>query len=155
MKQYAAILVLAILVFGGQAQILGGCRNPTGNIGQLATCERVWWFGKWIPYPTVFDGQCVKDNIPNRVLDAGYVNLTGVNTPELCIAKCKVMPTKLPNTAPGYKLAGVEFGYQCFCGNAVTPLSLVSKTECDYPCPGNAREMCGGRNRMNVFATGK
>eukprot|EP00092_Neocalanus_flemingeri_P042785 GFUD01046925.1.p1 GENE.GFUD01046925.1~~GFUD01046925.1.p1 ORF type:complete len:178 (-),score=14.70 GFUD01046925.1:138-671(-) len=170
-----AILILCTTHFeGAYSKKVRRCKKlnlklkgDVGDVEELAfgvTCKKVGRKAKWVVNPTttttepgieVWNGQCVKDNGGNRVLNAGYVALEGVNTPELCIAKCKVLPKcdDMPAT-PGFNLAGVQFGYQCFCGNAVTPLWLVPNTECGYTCPGNSSEKCGGFNRMNIYPTG-
>lgn len=55
----------------------------------------------------------------------------------------------------GYGRAGVEFGKECFCGYDVqSPSTLSSDSNCNYPCPGDSSEPCGGYGYMNVFSNG-
>lgn len=63
-------------------------------------------------------------------------------TQQQCAQQCQ-------NT--GKKLAGVEFGWQCYCGNALNYAPKVSKA-CTTPCPGTGSEACGGADAMLVFA---
>ena len=51
----------------------------------------------------------------------------------------------------GYLLAGVEYGSQCFCGNA-TSSGAVKGDGCKGACDGNASETCGGSNHINVLS---
>jgi hypothetical protein len=55
----------------------------------------------------------------------------------------------------GYVYAGVEFGTECWCDNisrAGRGLGIVvSDSECDMICSGNASEYCGGSDRLNVY----
>ena len=54
----------------------------------------------------------------------------------------------------GYKVAGMEYSTQCFCGNAIiqggAPAS--SDNDCGMTCGGNANEKCGGPNRMSIYS---
>lgn len=55
------------------------------------------------------------------------------------------------------KLAGVEYGWQCYCGNALNFVPAPS-TGCTMACPGNSGEKCGGADAVFVFefnCTGK
>jgi hypothetical protein len=64
-------------------------------------------------------------------------------TNESCVASC---------VKTGYKYAGVQAGIYCFCGNAY---GRYGTSSCAAPCPGDARETCGGTTwANNVFATG-
>ncbi|KAJ7212679.1 hypothetical protein GGX14DRAFT_621058 [Mycena pura] len=50
--------------------------------------------------------------------------------------------------AAGWTTAGLERGWQCFCGNITQPFpsgwESTSGFECNLPCLGNAQELCGG-----------
>ena len=54
--------------------------------------------------------------------------------------------------AAGYRIAGTEYGSQCFCGNSLTSTSKVNDGECNTACKGAPGEMCGGESRLTVWA---
>lgn len=57
-------------------------------------------------------------------------------------------------SAWGYAYAGVQYGKECFCGDAAPPDSArVDATACNYTCSGHPGEQCGGYLTMNVFQT--
>ena len=62
-------------------------------------------------------------------------------TRETCMAICHGMH---------YTLAGVEYGVQCFCGNA-TAASAQKADGCTMKCGGNESEICGGDKYINVL----
>ncbi|KAH7115422.1 hypothetical protein B0J13DRAFT_572100 [Dactylonectria estremocensis] len=47
--------------------------------------------------------------------------------------------------------AGVKQGNQCWCSSFVDGQKSKNQTDCNTPCTGNTKEMCGGENRINVF----
>jgi hypothetical protein len=50
-------------------------------------------------------------------------------------------------------LAGLEWGSQCWCGSALTTSPRIKPTsDCNMPCAGNRSQLCGGDDRMGVFA---
>lgn len=79
-------------------------------------------------------------------------------TQELCVSTC---------SGRGYKLAGVEYGRECYCGNEIMMNNLqgggggggkaavgVQQTadgECNMPCAGDRDEVCGGSSRIGVW----
>jgi hypothetical protein len=63
-------------------------------------------------------------------------------TIESCQAFCAVN---------NYGLAGLEFGHECFCGNALQSYSEVGYTGCNILCSGSKYEYCGGSSRLSVF----
>eukprot|EP00092_Neocalanus_flemingeri_P005874 GFUD01006322.1.p1 GENE.GFUD01006322.1~~GFUD01006322.1.p1 ORF type:complete len:118 (-),score=1.60 GFUD01006322.1:162-515(-) len=97
---------------------------------------------------------CVEDN-RDRVLHGGYIVIRD-NTPERCIAACKAMPKAddMPDTNKGFKYAGAQIGFQCFCGNWIPFSVLKPEKECNTPCPGDKRQKCGGYWRMSIYPTG-
>ena len=53
-------------------------------------------------------------------------------------------------------IAGIEYGTQCFCGNALTyEATEVIDSSCASPCSGNSSEICGGANRLSLFSNGR
>ena len=53
----------------------------------------------------------------------------------------------------GYAYAGVQYTYECYCGNKQPATALKrADNECNRPCPGNSNEKCGGYWRMNVYS---
>ena len=88
------------------------------------------------------------DDVNNRTLSTP-VGLTGANanspmTVELCVAACQ---------EDNFPLAGLEFATQCFCGTAIlgTGAPVSDDEGCNMACQGNATELCGGANRLNVY----
>ncbi|XP_076084968.1 uncharacterized protein LOC143055698 isoform X2 [Mytilus galloprovincialis] len=54
----------------------------------------------------------------------------------------------------GFKFAGVEYGYECFCGNVLRKCRKRKECDCKTPCSGNKRQTCGGPWRISIY-TGK
>ncbi|KAL8790506.1 MAG: hypothetical protein Q9195_006337 [Heterodermia aff. obscurata] len=62
-------------------------------------------------------------------------------TVERCAAACK-----------DYSLFGVEYGRECYCGNALNAGSVAAPvSDCSFPCAGSASETCGAGNRLDVY----
>ncbi|KAL7419081.1 hypothetical protein Q5752_005917 [Cryptotrichosporon argae] len=76
---------------------------------------------------------CYADNTAARVLPSGYTQ-TSTMTPAQCVSHCK---------AAGYTYAGVEYYYQCWCGNSLTATKIADST-CNAACKGDAGVACGG-----------
>jgi glyoxal oxidase-like protein/WSC domain-containing protein len=86
---------------------------------------------------------CYTDPGPRTLLNQIIVN--GAMTVELCIAGC---------AAEGYTIAGVEYAGECWCDTQFRNLGAPTTSGCNMPCNGNAQEMCGGPNRLNVYQQG-
>lgn len=69
------------------------------------------------------------------------------NTLEDCVRICAKL---------GYKIAGAEFGVQCFCDNFVSNGGVLAanQADCNSRCSGNPGEICGGGNRITMFSLG-
>lgn len=91
---------------------------------------------------------CANDLYPNsRALNAGYTgSSSGSMTIGTCLTYC---------AGQGSYLAGIEDGYQCFCGPtldngaAITqaaPLSTSNNGGCNVPCQSNSAQNCGGEH---------
>ena len=54
----------------------------------------------------------------------------------------------------GFQLAGVEYSYECWCGQSYGEAMKLSEQACDSPCPGDMSQKCGGFNAMKIYHTG-
>lgn len=95
---------------------------------------------------------CFRDEKGSRLLVGYYTNFKQLNSPGKCIQLC---------LQSGFLYAGVQYGSECFCGNAEPPAAAklnatadADSNECNYPCVGDADQMCGGYFAMNVYETG-
>lgn len=62
-------------------------------------------------------------------------------TVQKCAAACKA-----------YDLFGLEYGRECYCGNKTrTGSVMVPNNECNFTCPGNKAQSCGGSNRLDLY----
>ena len=86
---------------------------------------------------------CYIDNANGRVLP--NENDNAQLTVESCITYC---------TGLGYSVAGMEYSTQCFCGNAIYSGGALAPqdSDCNMPCGGNAKEMCGAGNRLSIYS---
>ncbi|KAH6691360.1 WSC domain-containing protein [Plectosphaerella plurivora] len=78
---------------------------------------------------------------PGRTLPA--LRPTEEQTVAACIDAC---------STAGYSFAGLEYGGECWCGNAIAEAALpAGADECAMPCNDNRSELCGGPNRLNIY----
>ncbi|CAG9819354.1 unnamed protein product [Phaedon cochleariae] len=97
-------------------------------------------------YSTGKELGCFKDEKKFRLL-SGYfgINKNG-NSPKYCMKLC---------LQSGFPYAGVQYGYECFCGTDEPPLSSkIPDSSCNLKCPENQHETCGGYYTMNIYQTG-
>ncbi|KFY88681.1 hypothetical protein V498_06696 [Pseudogymnoascus sp. VKM F-4517 (FW-2822)] len=91
-------------------------------------------------------GGCYTDTVQARSLPQGMaVAGNAPMTIELCLTACK---------GAGYKIAGLEYANQCYCGNAFVNGGAPApdgNAKCNMPCDGNTAQMCGGPDRLNVY----
>lgn len=95
-----------------------------------------------VPATVVYEG-CYMDQsapraLPNRLYPSGGVTVAG------CTAAAR---------QAGYKFAGLQYGNQCWAGNAPAYYRRA-ESECNMACSANTAEKCGGRYRNSIWATG-
>ncbi|KAL3836103.1 hypothetical protein ACJMK2_021556 [Sinanodonta woodiana] len=86
---------------------------------------------------------CFEDG-EKRILSEVHMNDDQRMTPQFCIDHCRQY---------GFQFAGVEFRYECFCGNEHDLYESKPDSECKMPCSGDAKQFCGGDWRVSVFST--
>jgi WSC domain len=98
-----------------------------------------------IPASWKYDG-CWVDNLDGRILGNQQPDNAEL-TAESCVNTCIGL---------GFTVAGMEYGFQCFCDKAIHNGGALAQNQgdCSTPCPGNSAEECGAGNRMNVYNTG-
>jgi hypothetical protein len=64
-------------------------------------------------------------------------------TPSLCFDFCRQYKDM--------KFFGIEYGRDCYCGVYFHPKSTGGQGECNLPCEGDNKEMCGGPKKSSLF----
>ncbi|KAL8996539.1 MAG: hypothetical protein Q9188_006548 [Gyalolechia gomerana] len=83
---------------------------------------------------------CYTDSVSARVLTGRYTS-SSTMTYKSCSTFCT-----------GYTYWSVEYGSQCYCGQAFTnPTSPAPASDCSMKCSGDPTQTCGAGNRMNLF----
>jgi len=71
---------------------------------------------------------------------AAFVDYNAM-TLEICASNCA-----------GFTWWGVEYGGECYCGNALNGGSQpASASDCTFTCPGSNSEYCGAGNRLQMY----
>eukprot|EP00903_Cladosiphon_okamuranus_P016219 g14966.t1 len=85
---------------------------------------------------------CFADRGNGRVMK--YKNHDPELTTERCALECD-----------GHAFFGTQYGDECWCGDDDTDHLKHGESEaCDFKCPGDATQNCGGRWAMNVYQYG-
>ncbi|XP_057181366.1 kremen protein 1-like isoform X1 [Triplophysa rosa] len=125
-------------------------RNPDGDVRPwcyVADLEDgIYW--KYCDIPSCqMPGNlgCFKDSGDPTPLSGSYQTSNKL-TIQNCISFCRNQR---------YKLAGMESGYACFCGNDLDyhRHGDAPSTECNHVCFGDHTQPCGGDGRVIVFDT--
>jgi hypothetical protein len=80
----------------------------------------------------------------NAAVGGGVANMSI----ESCTTACQ---------AGGFSYAGTEYSQECWCGNSLMnghDPAPDGDTGCNMACKGDATEMCGGANRLNMYYYG-
>jgi hypothetical protein len=97
-----------------------------------------------LPSGWKYDG-CYTEGTSGRALSHGQPD-SQTNTVEGCVNTCAGL---------GYTIAGMEFSTQCYCDNFVyNGAAPTAETDCNMPCSGNSKEMCGAGNRLSLYNIG-
>jgi hypothetical protein len=95
------------------------------------------------PLPTVPNFTplgCFDDS--QRVLPQRYIS-QAMMSHEYCFLTC---------TQAGFTYAGVEYGYECWCGNSLPEVTHeLLADSCSQTCPGDSSETCGGVGAIELF----
>ena len=88
---------------------------------------------------------CISENTTTRVFMYQII-LANNNSAENCLTQCSNF---------GYMSGGMEYGRECYCGDASNLAARNSvpepETDCNIACTGNASYLCGGGNRISYY----
>ncbi|KAI0432137.1 WSC domain-containing protein [Xylaria sp. FL1042] len=83
-----------------------------------------------------------------RALDGASEVLPGEMTVEKCLDFC----ARGNANAHAYRLAGLEYSRECWCGDELNSLSVqLADAACDTPCDGANSTACGGALRLTLY----
>ncbi|XP_035514313.1 kremen protein 1 isoform X1 [Morone saxatilis] len=126
------------------------CRNPDGDVQPWCYIadheDGIYW--RYCDIPTCqMPGNlgCFKDSGDPPTL-SGTSETSNKLTIQNCISFCRKQR---------YKLAGMESGYACFCGNEVDSRDHDESPsmECNHVCFGDHTQPCGGDGWVIIFDT--
>ncbi|KAM9446232.1 kremen protein 1 [Clarias gariepinus] len=126
------------------------CRNPDGDVQPWCYIadqeDGTYWKFCEIPscqMPGILG--CFKDSGDPPPLSKSYQTSQKL-TVQSCISLCRNQR---------YKLAGMEAGYACFCGNELDYHlhGDAPSLECSHGCFGDQQQPCGGDGHVIVFDT--
>ncbi|XP_061759970.1 kremen protein 1 isoform X1 [Nerophis ophidion] len=126
------------------------CRNPDGDVQPWCYIadheDGIYW--RYCDIPTCrMPGNlgCFRDSGDPPAL-SGATETSNKLTIQNCISFCRKQR---------YKLAGMESGYACFCGNEVDLQDHYESPgmECNHVCFGDHTQPCGGDGWVIVFDT--
>ncbi|APA14815.1 hypothetical protein sscle_13g095850 [Sclerotinia sclerotiorum 1980 UF-70] len=82
---------------------------------------------------------------PRLLPNQGYTPNVTVNDNDMCQEACYGLAQ--------YSFAGTEYTSQCWCGNTPPPLAAQDVTDalCNFACPGDPNDACGGTGYISVF----
>lgn len=91
-----------------------------------------------------YNGCYTDNNATSRSLNGTFFT-DELMTVEMCASAC----------TSNYKLAGLEYGSQCFCGNSISPSRgvKVDDSQCGQTCQGDPTEFCGRDLHLTVYGT--
>jgi len=90
---------------------------------------------------------CFQDDMKSRIFSGFVTEMSDRNSPSACINYCLRI---------GFSLAGLQYGYECWCGKALSDNGLrISQLQCNMSCPSHdTQSTCGGYLAMSVYMTG-
>ena len=87
---------------------------------------------------------CLGDNVGQRTLPY-EMDFGSTNDATTCLAQC---------ASKGYRVGGMEYGDQCFCGaeSDVQSSGATTSGNCNMACSGDATSICGGPGAITLYS---
>ena len=121
--------------------VVAGCTTDATDDAVQANIVAVGYSAPPTPHCTeVGRSACYHDSPGARIMGDVVVASSSM-TRGMCMEAC---------FGRGKRLAGVEDGGQCMCGDALDATAVPS-TNCTKLCPGSSLEHCGGYMAINVL----
>jgi len=128
---FASVLAAPSITIGGIT--IGGGVTIGAGTGGLSTV---------LLSGTFLSIGCWSDSPQARTLHDFEISVNPL-TVQACVKKCN---------SEGLALAGVEFGQECYCGNAIlNDADLLPRSSCNVACTGNNKTVCGGAGAINLY----
>ncbi|KAI1799876.1 hypothetical protein F4811DRAFT_557395 [Daldinia bambusicola] len=87
-----------------------------------------------------------------HALDGPYLTAPGLMNVRVCVNFCRHAANKKALNHTGFRYAGLEYAYQCWCGDHLSTHSYhVLDSVCDLPCAGANTTACGGHLAMTLY----
>ncbi|KAI1339416.1 WSC-domain-containing protein [Xylariaceae sp. FL0016] len=127
---------------GNSKQMCGGYGRVSifNNTNPLSMASAPKTSGTW-QYQS-----CYMEPQNGRALDT-LIKADDKMTVDMCTSAC---------AAAKYPFAGLEYGRECWCGQTKNPNIQDASDpqcamQCDMPCGGNSKQICGGRLTMSLY----
>ena len=140
--------------------------NPSPNSPSSSTSTVIS-----LPTPSIIQrieaAGCFSDSTSARALKGALIYDDAVSEfykprnflltfPENSIANCEppsqMTIEKCYAACDDYKLFGLEYGRECYCGNELRGGSQeVLGAQCNMKCAGNPAQFCGAGDRLNIY----
>lgn len=138
---------------GHTTAVLAQTDQPTGSVS-LATMPYTTQAQAVLPSTTADDfpsGWTYQGCYIDAGSSARTIRLRQPDNSLLTVKSCVWLCYQL-----GYAICGLEFQMECFCGNAISNERTLAPvdSDCNMPCSGNTREVCGAANRLSVYSNG-
>ncbi|PFH53537.1 hypothetical protein AMATHDRAFT_1191 [Amanita thiersii Skay4041] len=141
-RQRANLADCSLPCSGNATETCGGSNRMNMFYSGQPVPEIVQTVGEWWTYRG-----CFTDTVEVRTLGVA-VNIPGGVNAESCTAACEALG--------GYKLAGLEFGHECWCDDELDAgAQHVSDQDCTMICDADHLEFCGNANRISIYASNK
>lgn len=122
--------------------------NVNENCGGRSTLDLFYNAAKTPTNPTPAGWTqtgCYTEATNGRAL-TGYSFSANNMTWQSCLDTCQ---------SKGFKLAGVEWSRECYCGNSYSAGAVPAPaTDCNMPCSGDNLHTCGGSRRLTTWSFG-
>ncbi|KAG8905518.1 GTPase-activating protein [Tulasnella sp. 403] len=135
-------------VAGGKVTTIPGCNPIWTGTGPKPTCSTPPATPAYVTVQSKLPAgwtvsKCMTDNAGKRALSgASLVDPVGM-TQAKCATFCE---------SKGFKLAGVEWRQECYCGNALDASSVEAPdSQCGRNCSGEPYENCGGDAHITLL----
>ncbi|TVY38355.1 WSC domain-containing protein [Lachnellula occidentalis] len=105
--------------------------------------------------PTPTSGPQIKQMIGNWAFQGCWTEATNARAlAGTAYANDSMTLESCASFCTGFKLFGVEYGRECYCGYTLGAgsISAANQADCSFLCPGNNLEYCGAGNRLELYS---